>query len=508
MGKHGKCVVCGQKFQAKKKGYKRYSLKSQLGPSFDTDVAAALAKALPDFRPKFREGGHVCDSCFRLLRTTLRRREQLLKTEIEWTNRISQGPHGKQLLKSKSRRKTKKSKQSEVAINFKSKRKLGEVQNLMSDSASGGDGEQVARKRLKLAPTVAVLCKNGGHNNFMKRAIAYLLQYRYHKAISTIIAGSERAKRALRGVLEKEVRKEVFYYCKTAEGISQEPQRDKLFSWQRILKGMESKMPMFYSACYAALDIRKGVDLVQSSAANRKQMIRPRLGLMMLLPLFTRRERKFGGVMHILSLLLQRYGNHEKMVGILHRLGVCKRSTATLTHKAAEMEKTECEELLAWSLHNLAEMREPSRTPRTAKKGQVAKAQMPPDDESLPDDSLDSENEGESEDENMLVEESSDDDDDEAENEDEESDNDHDKEDDEDDDEDEILLNMLCSEESASGEEQEDGGEGEEEEEVEEGENGSKEERVEVDGCVQDIESAAVELHMLMDVYQTLKERT
>ena len=146
-------------------------------------------------------------------------------------------------------------------VGEEAKENWGEVQNVMTDANSEGK-----RKRLKLAPTVAVLCKNGGHKNYMKKAIAYLLQYRYHRAISTIIAGSQRAKKAFVGVMENEIRKEVFYFSKTADKFSQDSAGTMIrsFSWKKECKKMEAKMPTFYSACYAAMDIKKGTDLVQS----------------------------------------------------------------------------------------------------------------------------------------------------------------------------------------------------------------------------------------------------
>lgn len=258
MGKPGKCVACGKKFQTKNKGYKRFSLKSQLGPSFGVDVAAALSQAVPEMIVKFPDEGHVCDSCFRLLRTTLRQREQLLKTEIEWEMRLRSGPQGKNMPKSKVRGKTRKNESRT------SKRKLEEVQNIMNNPQDSNSRSERRRKRMKLEPTVAVLCKNGGHKNYMKKSIAYLIQYRYHKAFSIIIAESKRAKKAFIGVMEKEIRKEAFYFCKTAEKLSQET-AIKNFSWKKELKKMELEMPTFYSACHAAMDTRKGTVMVPDS---------------------------------------------------------------------------------------------------------------------------------------------------------------------------------------------------------------------------------------------------
>ncbi|XP_003727126.2 uncharacterized protein LOC100891981 [Strongylocentrotus purpuratus] len=493
MGKPGKCVACGKKFQTKNKGYKRFSLKSQLGPSFGVDVAAALSQALPDMIDKFPDEGHVCDSCFRLLRTTLRQREQLLKTEIEWEMRLRSGPQGKHMPKSRVRGKTRKNESRT------SKRKLEEVQNTMNNPQDSNSRSERRRKRMKLEPTVAVLCKNGGHKNYMKKSIAYLMQYRYHKAFSIIIAESERAKKAFIGVMEKEIRKEAFYFCKTAEKLSQET-AIKNFSWKKKLKKMELEMPTFYSACHAAMDTRKGTVMADSrtSPSSRKRLIRPRLGLMMTLPLYARRERKFGFVMNILSLLFHRYGSHEKMLKILRHLGVCHRNSQPLIRKVDGMKAEECEKLLAWAVKNLAEVKSRDGVaPKSSHKGKVAKAQLPPTDSHHSDDS--DSDDVESDNENTMV-----------------NDDDDDGEDDDDDDDDSSLLNLLSSDASDSGEDENDGGDGSEEDEEEDGgergvdeiEGEVREEQVEVEGWVDFIEGEEVEIQTLVNISKALKEMT
>ncbi|XP_054762427.2 uncharacterized protein LOC129269000 [Lytechinus pictus] len=486
MGNPGKCVACGIKFQTKKKGYKRFSLKSQLGQNFDVDVTAALSKAVPEFSDKFNfpDDGHVCDSCFRLLRTTLRQREQLLKTEIEWDLRLRSGPQGKYINNTrttiKSKRKTHK---HDDRTRRSGKRKLEEVQNTMimnNRSNSNKSGELCSerrRKLMKLEPTVSVLCKNGGHKNFMKKAIAYLIQYRYHKAFSLIINGSEKAKKAFQGVMEKKIRKEAYYFCKTAEKCSQETDSIsdiKNFSWKKELKTMALEMPTFYSACLASMETRKGTTaMLPNSSRSTKRRIRPRLGLMMTLPLYTRRERKFGFVMNILALLFHRYGSHETMLKILIHLGVCHRTSQPLIHKVDRMKADDCEQVLSWAVKNLAEIKGNDRVrQKSPRKGKGPKAQLPPTDSNSSDD-LDSEVESDDDDENVL----------------------HDDEDasEFDEDDDSSLMELLSSDGSESGDEEvdkddDDGSEeGDDDERMKEKdveEEELKEQMVEVEGWV------------------------
>lgn len=487
----GRCVACGNKFQPKKKGYKRFSLKSQLGPGFDIDVAAAIPRALANvgnFPVNLESDGHVCDSCFRLLRTTLRQREQLMKSEIEWEVRLRKGPHGKRMPKCTTK--------THNSVSRTRKRKLEEVQNIMSGGNASCDRRQ---KRLKLEPTVAVLCKNGGHKNYMKKAIAYLIQYRYHRAFSTIIAASKRAKRAFAAVMENEVRKELFYFCKSAKKFSQETAM-KSFSWKKELKKMEQQTPIFYSACYAAMDIRKGTDLVQSSSSSRRSLIRPRLGLMMTLPLYTRREKKFGFVMHILALLFHRYGSHEKMLRILSHLGVSSRKSLSQIRKVDSMKTEECEKLLSWAVQSLAEIKCTDSTatkPSHNRKGRLPKAQMPPpDNTNLSDDSIDSDDDEDkdSDDENMLANDDNGDDDVAA---------------DDDDDDDDTSLNLLSSDDESEEdlEDLDDDEDDDEDDEVEEEDDEDDgEEQVEVEGWVENIEGQEVELQTLVNIYKALNK--
>nr|XP_054750878.1 LOW QUALITY PROTEIN: uncharacterized protein LOC129256734 [Lytechinus pictus] len=166
----------------------------------------------------------------------------------------------------------------------------------------------------------------------LQKVVTYMRTFNHARALSALLT-SPSVRSALPAVVEVEVRiKEVQRFVKKPLSFpspqivatGDKTHRDTESAWGHILAEFKKEMPVFYMSCMAAL-APKNKQYTINNPDSYESSNRGRLGMMMTIPLFTRRERKFQYLSSLIGGQLWRHGCRQRIFHELYRLGVSQR---------------------------------------------------------------------------------------------------------------------------------------------------------------------------------------
>ncbi|XP_071489350.1 uncharacterized protein [Diadema antillarum] len=165
----------------------------------------------------------------------------------------------------------------------------------------------------------------------LQKVVTYMRTFNHARALSALLT-SPSVRSALPAVVEVEVRKEVQRFVKKPLSFpspqivatGDKTHRITESAWGHILAEFKKEMPVFYMSCMAAL-APKNKQYTINNPDSYESSNRGRLGMMMTIPLFTRRERKFQYLSSLIGGQLWRHGCRQRIFHELYRLGVSQR---------------------------------------------------------------------------------------------------------------------------------------------------------------------------------------
>lgn len=165
----------------------------------------------------------------------------------------------------------------------------------------------------------------------LQKVVTYMRTFNHARALSALLT-SPSVRSALPAVVEVEVRKEVQRFVKKPLSFpspqivatGDKTHRITESAWGHILAEFKKEMPVFYMSCMAAL-APKNKQYTINNPDSYESSNRGRLGMIMTIPLFTRRERKFQYLSSLIGGQLWRHGCRQRIFHELYRLGVSQR---------------------------------------------------------------------------------------------------------------------------------------------------------------------------------------